>query len=448
MAWLVGDQGMVVARREEAIVTPPGNPARILMLSLHGYVAAEPELGLPDTGGQVVFVLELAKQFYDLGYAVDIVTRRFEDQPEFDEMADGLRVWRIPFGGSDFIRKEDMHDHLDEFVHRFSEVLHERGIRYEYLNSHYWDAGYAGQQIAEQFSITHIHTPHSLGTWKRAGMTGDEQRIEADYRFEERIRKEFLTFRRCDHVIATTNQQLEVLSKDYDVPANWVTMIPPGIDESRYTPITQAEGQALRRRLHWRKHDVYTVGRAAANKGYDLLIQALPELQTEVPDARLKLAVGANSDEDLQKVEKWKAMADELGVGESVHWIGYVEEADMPDHYRAAPVFALPSRYEPFGMTAVEAMACGTPCVVTVHGGLEEMFDFGSHALFADPKRPREFAVMLAMPLRYPQLRERLSVAGARFARRMFGWTSIAARTLETFERARANHDRMILDGP
>jgi mannosylfructose-phosphate synthase len=425
-----------------------GNPARILLLSLHGYVAAEPELGLPDTGGQVVFVLELAKQFDALGYTVDIVTRRFEDQPEFDEMAEGLRVWRVPFGGRDFIRKEDMHDHLDEFVHRFGAELHETGIRYDYLNSHYWDAGYAGQQIAEQFGISHVHTPHSLGTWKRHGMSGDEQQIEADYRFEERIREEFLIFRRCDHVIATTNQQLEVLSKDYDVPANYVTLIPPGIDESRYTPTTQAEAQSLRRRLHWRRHDVYTVGRAAANKGYDLLIQALPELQTEVPDARLQLAVGANSNEDRQKVEKWKAMTAELGVADSVHWIGYVDDGDMPDHYRAAPVFALPSRYEPFGMTAVEAMACGTPCVVTIHGGLEEMFDFGSQALFADPKRPREFAVMLSMPLRYPQLRERLSVAGARFARRMFGWTSIAKRTLECFERARANHDRAMLDGP
>lgn len=429
-----------------SVIAPPHSQPRIAMLSLHGYVAAEPELGLPDTGGQVVFVLELAKQFSDLGYAVDIVTRRFEDQPEFDDIGPNLRVWRILFGGDKFIRKEDMHDHLDEFVQRFSEVLHDGQVRYEYLSSHYWDAGYAGQQLAEQFDITHIHTPHSLGSWKRQGMSGDEQQIESDYRFEERIRKEFLTYRRCDHVIATTNQQLEVLAKDYDVPANHATMIPPGIDEGRYTPITQAEAQALRRKLHWRKNDIYTVGRAAANKGYDLLIQALPELREQMPDARLQLAVGADSSADRKRVEKWQAMASERGVGDAVHWIGYVEDADMPNHYRAAPVFALPSRYEPFGMTAVEAMACGTPCVVTVHGGLEEMFDFGSQALFADPKRSREFAVMLSMPLRYPQLRERLSIAGARFARRIFGWTSIASRTLDCFERARAAHDRTFLD--
>ena len=69
------------------------------------------------------------------------------------------------------------------------------------------------------------------------------------------------------------------------------------------------------------------------------------------------------------------------------------------------------------------------------------MFDFGSQALFADPKRPREFATMLSMPMRYPQLRERLSIAGARFARKNFGWRGIARRTLVIFERLRSGPD-------
>ncbi|MDH5373510.1 MAG: glycosyltransferase, partial [Acidimicrobiia bacterium] len=290
--------------------------------------------------------------------------------------------------------------------------------------------------------------PHSLGTWKRQDMRGDAQQIESNYRFEERIRKEFLTYRRCDYVIATTNHQVEVLGKDYDVPEEHIAMIPPGIDEGRYTPVTNSQATALRRRFKFRKHDVYTVGRAAANKGYDLLIQALPELQELIPDARLQLAVGANSAADEAKIKKWQALAAELGVTDSVKWLGYVGDNEMADYYRASPVFALPSRYEPFGMTAVEAMACGTPCVVTVHGGLEEMFDFGSHAMFADPKRPREFAVMLSMALRYPALHERLSIAGARFARRMFGWRGIARRTLVVFDRARGIHDREYADQP
>ena len=98
----------------------------ILMLSIHGYVAAEPELGKPDTGGQVVYVLELAKRFSRLGYRVDLVTRRFENQPEFDEVNENFQVWRIPFGGKKFIRKEEMHDHLGDFVTNFLAALRNR----------------------------------------------------------------------------------------------------------------------------------------------------------------------------------------------------------------------------------------------------------------------------------------------------------------------------------
>jgi mannosylfructose-phosphate synthase len=413
----------------------------ILMLSTHGYVAAEPELGKPDTGGQVVFVLELAKQFAELGYRVDIVTRRFEDQPEFDDMGPGLRVWRIPFGGDEFIRKEDMHDHLDEFVDTFTAKLAETGTRYDTINSHYWDAGWAGQQIAENLGIPHVHTPHSLGWWKRKDMEGDPEEMERTYRFEERIRKEFLVYRRCDLIIATTHQQMEHLSSEYEVPDWRMTMIPPGIDESRYTPVDGPTTRALRRKLGFNRHDIYTVGRAAKNKGYDLLIRALPVLREAVPDARLQLAVGAGNPKDRRKVEKWQALASELGVAHHITWRGYITDDEMANHYRAAPVFALPSRYEPFGMTAIEAMACGTPAVVTVNGGLEEMFDFGGQALFADPTRPVEFGTMLSLPLRYPRLQERLSIDGARFARRRFGWRGIARRTLATFEKFRGEYE-------
>ncbi|HKX74961.1 MAG TPA: glycosyltransferase [Acidimicrobiia bacterium] len=412
----------------------------LLFMSLHGYVAANPELGKPDTGGQVVFVLELAKQFAELGYRVDMVTRRFNDQPEVDEISDALQIWRIPFGGDHFIRKEDMHDHLDEFVKAF---LSRRSRNYQAVLSHYWDAGWAGQAIAEELQIPHVHTPHSLGSWKRDDMGGDPGEAERTYRFEERVKKEFLIYRRCDHVIATTQQQAEVLTRDYDVPDWQMTMIPPGIDESVYTPVPSRQVAAVRRRLRFGSHDVYAVGRAASNKGYDLLIRALPHLRESVSDARLQLAVGAGTGRDRRQIEKWQGLAEELGVAGEVRWRGYVPDEAMPDHYRAAAVFALSSRYEPFGMTAIEAMACGTPTVVTVHGGLFEMVDFGVHALYANPKRPVEFATMLSLPIRYPRLRQVLAVEGARLARREFGWTGVARRTAAVLVRVQEEFDKL-----
>ena len=79
----------------------------ILMISLHGYVSSEPELGKPDTGGQVVYVLELAKRFSRLGKRVDLLTRRFEKQPEEDVVNENFRVWRV--ARRDFPDLRDQH---------------------------------------------------------------------------------------------------------------------------------------------------------------------------------------------------------------------------------------------------------------------------------------------------------------------------------------------------
>lgn len=420
------------------MISQPGRYTNsILMLSLHGYVAAEPELGKPDTGGQVVYVLELAKRFSRLGRRVDLVTRRFEDQPEEDVVNENFRVWRIPFGGPDFIRKEDMHDYLGDFVTNFLSAVRNRGVQYDVVYSHYWDAGWSGQKIAEELGIPHVHTPHSLGWWKQAtmGEDMDEAEMEAKYRFAERIRTEFLVYQTSDHVIATTEPQTELLQERYDVLARHITVIPPGMDENRFSPTRKEERERLRGELGMQDKDVLALGRMAANKGYDLLLEAMPTVFELVPDARLVAAIGGeDSEQDEAGIESLRQLAGELGIEDRIQWEQYVSDERLPDYYRAASVFALPSRYEPFGMVAIEAMACGTPTVITVHGGLFELVEFGQQALYADPFRPLEFGAMLALPLMHPRLAQELSVEGARFARRNFGWTGIAKRILNIFD--------------
>lgn len=413
----------------------------ILMLSVHGYVGAEAELGKPDTGGQVVYVLELAKRFSRLGYKVDLVTRRFEDQPEFDVVNQGFRIWRIPFGGDSFIRKEDMHDYLGDFITNFLSAVRTREIHYDVAYSHYWDAGVAGQKIAEELQIPHIHTPHSLGWWKQRNMEGDPEEQEKTYRFQERIRKEFLVYRSCDHIVATTEEQAALLQEEYDLLASDVTVIPPGMDEDRFSPVRGQERNRLREKYDLAPNDVLVVGRMAHNKGYDLLLDAIPSLLELVPEARLVAGIGTTeSEQDQAQIAQLREQAQQLGIADRIKWPQYIPDEDLANYYRSAGVFALPSRYEPFGMVAIEAMACGTPTVITVHGGLFELVDFGVHALFADPNRPQELGALLALPLLYQRLADKLSVEGARFARRTFGWTGIARRILTIFDQFKSKY--------
>jgi mannosylfructose-phosphate synthase len=266
------------------------------------------------------------------------------------------------------------------------------------------------------------------------GSDMDEKEMEQTYRFKERIRKEYFVFQMCNHVIATTIPQVDLLTQQYDVLPRNCSMIPPGIDENRFFPVPSKENDKIRTKYDIDPTDVLALGRMAHNKGYDLLIKSLPTLFELVPEARLVAAVGGDSAQDKQGIKKLKKLANELGINDKIKWKSYIEDDDLANVYRSANIFAMPSRYEPFGMVAIEAMACGTPSVVTVHGGLNDLIDFGNQALFADPHRPLEFGAMMAMPLLYPNLRNELSVEGARFARRNFGWTGIAKRMLQVFK--------------
>jgi mannosylfructose-phosphate synthase len=413
---------------------------RIALISTHGYVAANPPLGAADTGGQVVYVLELAKKLAQLGYAVDIWTRRFEDQPPVDEVADGVRVLRVGCGGPDFVPKEYLHRHLLEWGENALRLIRREHLSYDFINSHYWDAGVAGQRLSEALNVPHIHTPHSLGMWKQRQMKTDypdkADTFDAEFNFTERIKHETIIYRSCAMVIATTPPQVDMLVEDYSLERDRVHMIPPGYDDNRFFPVSEASRRLIRNRLGFEGRTILALGRLATNKGYDLLIDAFSVVAPRVPDAVLRLAVGGeNMDEQERKILKQlKEQVERLGLQDRVVFSGYVAEEDLADTYRAADMFVLSSRYEPFGMTAIEAMACGTPTVVTIHGGLYRGISYGRHALFGDPFDKEDLGITIVKPMKHPRLYGRLGRMGAHKARSLFTWTGIAQQLVSLVE--------------
>lgn len=418
---------------------------RIMMISTHGYVAAHPELGKPDTGGQVVFVLKLSECLARMGYRIDILTRQFEDQPALEHLNENVRVLRFPCGGPRFLPKETLCDAIPEWVDHARKFIQTRRLRYLFINSHYWDAGIAGQALSEQLSIPHLHTPHSIGSWKRDNMDGDPDDLERKYNFVRRIAEERRIYHSCDLVLATTDEQRDVLeSTQYGVDDSRIRVIPPGYDDMQFFPVSVPTREGLKQDLNAEGPVILALGRMAHNKGYDLLLRAMSVVASRIPEARLLLAVGSTdpSPREIEQVSELRDTAAELGIADRVMFRDYIPDNLLADHYRAADVFALSSRYEPFGMTAVEAMACGTPTVMTTHGGLWKMVTWGREALFADPFDPDAFGHAMISILKYPEVAARIAARGAEAARALFTWSGVAQQLLQVLYELPQPEDR------
>jgi len=409
-----------------------------MMISLHGYVSARPELGLPDTGGQVVYLLRLSEQLARQGYVVDILTRQFEGQPAEQPVAPGVRIVRIPAGGPDLIRKEWMCDHVPEWVANAMAWIRREDLAFDFIDSHYWDAGLAGDALARQLGIPHLHTPHSIGSWKRDSMAGDPAELEPQYNFARRIRDERRIYAGAAALIATTPLQRDILGgPEYGVDPARVAIVPPGYDERRFFPVAAARRALIRRDLGVTGPLVLALGRVAANKGYDLLLRAMPTVVERIPAAHLVLAAGSTSPTpgELRQVAELRSLASELGIADRIRFHDYVPDEQLADLYRAADVFALSSRYEPFGMTAIEAMACGTPSVITTQGGLFQLLRWGTETIYANPCDPPAFGHAIVSVLGYPEVARRLAEDGAARIRTSFTWAGIARQLLAVVER-------------
>lgn len=414
--------------------------SRIAMISTHGYVAADPPLGKPDTGGQVVYVLELSRKLAQLGYRVDIWTRQFEGQKAVEEVDEDVRLIRVPCGGHEFIAKEFLHKNIPEWCRNALRRIENEHIAYEFINSHYWDAGLAGQTLSESLGCAHIHTPHSLGTWKKQEMEtdfpDDIDSFEETYNFTRRIRSEGNIYRSANFVVATSPIQLDRFKQDYDIQPGKLIMIPPGYDDNRFFPVSQASRDAIREQFGFDGPVVASIGRLSRNKGFDLLIDAFSLVAERFENAKLFMPLGSESKDQAEDpmLDEIVNQIHALGLEKRVKITGSLPEEVMPDFYRAVDVFCLPSRYEPFGMTAVEAMASGAPAVVTTHGGLYRTLQYGINALYADSFDKLDFGITICKVLEYESLRNRLSENGAKIARSLFTWTGIAQQLIAVVE--------------
>jgi len=404
---------------------------RLGMFSVHGYVDAVPRLGATDTGGQVTYVLELSKALGRLGVAVDLYTRAFEGRAPLEAVSEGVRIVRVPCGPDGFIIKEEMLPHWPEFADNCERYIEDEGLTYQLLHSHYWDAGLVCRLLAPRLGIPFVHTSHSLGAWKRELMGGDPAEMERVYHFEERVAEEKRVFAAAAGITVTNPASVEKYKEYYGVESENMVVIPPGVNTARFNADDDGRAVAGTERPY-----VFSLSRIDTNKGLDFLINAFARVARE---AELALVIGGGSAEPRERerlvLEELRDLAATHGVAARVAFAGYVRDDDLPYFYRRARAFVLPSRFEPFGMTALEAMACGTPVVATNRGGLARYLDDGRDALLADPSDTEALAAAMLRAATDEELAARLVAAGHETVAREFTWEAIAEKHVVFYER-------------
>ncbi len=410
--------------------------SKLAMLSVHGYVDAVPRLGATDTGGQVMYVLELSKALARSGYQVDIYTRQFEGRAALEPVREGVRIVRIPCGPEEFVPKEEAIPIWDEFADNMKDYLDREQLTYGVFHSHYWDAGWVALQVTAARDQGFVHCSHSLGAWKREQFR-NVPGAEEMFKFEERIKRENQVFRTARRLIATNPEEVENYQRYYGFEPAAIDMIPPGVDVYTFRPLQEGEEE---RPTDLPDSYILALARVDHNKGFDLLIHAFARLAKRHP--QLHLVIGGGSPRPKQPEidlrQSLEDLAREYGLENRVILYGYVPDALMAPFYRGARAFVLSSRFEPFGMTVTEAMACGTPVVVTSLGGIKHYLEDGHDALLADPTDTEALAGALDRILTRPQLAEGLSRAGLDTIYRTFTWDAIASQHLQVYQELRA----------
>jgi len=410
---------------------------RIAMLSTHGYFDPVPQLGRTDTGGQVVYVLELAKALTKAGYQTDIYTRWFDQsQQQVDPIpgVPGARVIRIHSGPWEFIPKEFIYEVLPELARNMVSFIKENDLEYDLYHGHYVDAGIVALDVAKALGKPVYFTAHSLGAWKRDQMGGNPDEMEKKFNFVHRISEEIRISDNVNAQSLTSIVQQEKLKELCDYEADNIVIIPPGVDVHHFYPLKE-DDPGIKTTLP--EKYVFCLSRIDTNKGHDLLLHAWDLVRKEVDGIDLVIGGGSPNPKprELGVFASMDKIIAEAGMEDRVTRIGYVPNEMMRPYYQQAELFVMPSLFEPFGMTSQEAMACGTPVVASKFGGIRNTIENGFNGFLVDPSNPREFADAILTLLKDEKKCREIGQNAYKVILEEYSWEAIARRHLDFYEK-------------
>ena len=403
---------------------------RIALISEHASPLAV--LGGVDAGGQNVYVAQIARHLAAMGDNVDVYTRRDDASlPTVVDCSPGLCVINVPAGPPEPIAKEQLLRHMPEFLRWMVRDWAGNARGYDIVHANFFMSGQVAAGLRDTLDIPFVVTFHALGKVRRMHQGAD------DAFPPEREAIEASVAGAADRVIAECPQDEDDLVRLYGADPARITIVPCGYDPDEFSPRDQGSaretlGIAPDERV------ILQLGRIVRRKGIDTVIEALGRLRHVYHEPARLLVVGGpdriatrSRDEELSRLMD---LADTLGVADRVTFVGRRDRGELADYYAAADVFVSTPWYEPFGITPLEAMACGTPVIGSDVGGIKYSVRDGETGFLVPPRDPDALADRLAHLLGDRRLLHRFGENGLARVRRAFTWQHVARALSDVYD--------------
>jgi D-inositol-3-phosphate glycosyltransferase len=406
---------------------------KIALISEHASPLAT--LGGVDNGGQNVYVAQIAKNLAALGYAVDVFTRR--DDPELKEIhewEDGIRIIHVPAGPARYVHKEELLPYMKPFTRYMIDFIQREG-RYDLIHANFWMSGLVATAIKYELGIPFVITFHALGRVRRVYQGKSDNFPDIRFEIEDSI------IAAADRIIAECPQDKEDLTHLYQADPGRVTIVPAGFDPQEMQPIDKI---AARRQLGLPENEriILQLGRVVPRKGIDTVIHGLARLVRDYGIQACLLIVGGESEDPdpttTPELERLMQIARREKVSGRVSFVGRRQRDILKYYYSAADIFVSTPWYEPFGITPLEAMACGTPVVGAAVGGIKYTVVDGKTGFLVPPKDPDALAARLAEMFQDPAMLKRFSKQAIQRVQKHFTWQRVAHLLADVYEEVAA----------
>lgn len=348
----------------------------ILMITNHGIHQWQVIPGLPDTGGQNVFVNQFTEALTQFGFKITVVNRGGYPHPRDGEFQNGLnykdehqRILYLQDRKKEFVRKEDMHEQIPELVNSLVDFLDDEGSPIDLIISHYWDAAKIGVQYNNHLpeKIKHIWVPHSLGKLKKENVSEDQWET---LRINERIEVERSLIVALDGIASTSSAITRTLKDDYGYTTPEI-FLPPCVDTGRYHPREIKKDDEVWSFLSGcstlpteeiRKRKIITeISRTDTTKRKDVLIKAFAKANQHYPESLLIVSIDENNAELAQEL---KSLISDYNLEADIIVVGSIWDI-LPKIYAVSDIYCTPSVMEGFGMSAQEAAATKVPIIAS-----------------------------------------------------------------------------------